>query len=143
MSQDPYQQNAYQQNPYQQNPYQQNPYQQNPYEFNTIPQSPYAPNYRPPGFNRHYRYSPYIYNRSYQLASNKAKDTKSKLAFYIEIELELFPGKTASMFQKSVIRCQSIFERIREAYADILGYQYRPGAMTDAYAYQYQTNKKK
>jgi hypothetical protein len=91
-----------------------------------------------PGFRRPYRYSPYRYNRAYQIASNKARDTKSKLAFYVEIELELFPGKTASMFQKSVVRCQSTFERIREAYADILGYQYRPGAMTDAYAYQYQ-----
>jgi hypothetical protein len=129
--------------PYQQNAYQQNAYQQNPYELNSYPQPPYRQNFRPPGFNRPYRYPPYVYNRSYQLASNKAKDTKSKLAFYIEIELELFPGKTASMFQKSVIRCQSVFERIREAYADILGYQYRPGAMTDAYAYQYQTNRKK
>jgi hypothetical protein len=118
--------------------------------------NPYPPvnpgYYAPPGFRRPYRYSPYHYNRSYQLAANKAKDTKSKLAFYIEIELELFPGKTASTFQKSVVRCQSIFERIREAYADIMGYQYRPGAMTEAYAYQYQnvnnsketnTNKKR
>jgi hypothetical protein len=137
----PYPQNPYPLNPYTQNPYTQNPYTSNPYTSNSYEQS----SYRPPGFNRPYRYSPFVYNRSYQLASNKAKDTKSKLAFYIEIELELFPGKTASMFQKSVIGCQSVFERIREAYADILGYQYRPGAMTDAYAYQYQnkTNRKK
>jgi hypothetical protein len=118
-------------------------YNSYPKNYNSYPQNynTYPP-FNPPGFNRPYRYSPNVYNHSYQFASNKAKDTKSKLAFYIEIELELFPGKSASMFQKSVIRCQSIFERIREAYANILGYQYRPGAMTDAYSYQYQTNRK-
>lgn len=113
--------------------YNQQPYYDEPYPA-MVPEY-YSP---VPGYRRPYRYEPYRYNRSYQLASNRAKETKSKLAFYIEIELELFPGKTASTFQKSVVRCQSIFERIREAYSQILGYQYRPGAMTEAYAYQYQ-----
>ena len=65
----------------------------------------------------------------YNVSQNKAKDTKSKLSFYITIELELFPGKSANLFQKSVIKCQSTFERIREAYAEIRGFQYRPSVV--------------
>jgi hypothetical protein len=65
----------------------------------------------------------------YNVSQNKAKDTTSKLSFYITIELELFPGKSANLFQKSVIKCQSTFERIREAYAEIRGFQYRPAAV--------------
>jgi hypothetical protein len=65
----------------------------------------------------------------YNVSQNKAKDTTSKLSFYITIELELFPGKSANLFQKSVIKCQSTFERIREAYAEIRGFQYRPSAV--------------
>jgi hypothetical protein len=69
------------------------------------------------------------------VSQNKAKDSKSKLSFYITIELELFPGTTANLFQKSVVKCQSTFERIREAWSDIFGYQYRPSPMSEAYAY--------
>lgn len=116
-------------------------YYQQPYYSETNPHV--VPEYYRPDYRIPYPYEPYRYNRSYQLASNRAKETKSKLAFYIEIELELFPGKTASMFQKSVVRCQSTFERIREAYSEIFGYQYRPGIMTEAYAYQYQNTNAK
>jgi len=101
----------------------------------------YPPNY-PPGFNKKNRYYPYNYTQSYKMAANKAKDTKSKLAFYINIELELYPGKSANSFQRSVVRCQSTFERIREAYAEIFGYQYRPAAMKEAYGYNYNLNNK-
>ena len=69
------------------------------------------------------------------IVQNKAKDQKSKLTFYIEIELELFPGESANIFQKSVVKCQSTFERIREAWADIRGFEYRPSPMNEAYAY--------
>ena len=69
------------------------------------------------------------------------KDQKSKMSFYITIELDLFPGKTPNTFQKSVVKCQSTFERIREAYADLFGFQYRPSAMSEAYAYNIKQNK--
>jgi hypothetical protein len=90
---------------------------------------------------------PYPYQNSYytrqqrvpyNVSQNKAKDQKSKLSFYITIELELFPGTSANMLQKSVVRCQSTFERIREAWADIFGFEYRPAPMTEAYAYNLQ-----
>jgi hypothetical protein len=72
-------------------------------------------------------------NIPYSVSQNKAKDVKSKLSFYITIELELFPGESANVFQKSVIKCQSTFERIREAYAEIRGFQYRPADMNESY----------
>ena len=75
------------------------------------------------------------YNVPYNVSQNKAKDQKSKLSFYITIELELFPGTSANMFQKSVVKCQSTFERIRESWADIFGFEYRPAPMTEAYSY--------
>lgn len=85
--------------------------------------------------NRMY-YQPYPspYPSPYQIQPHYlppviSKDTKSKLSFYITIELELFPGKTASALDKSVVKCQSVFERIREAWSEIFGYQYRPAPM--------------
>ena len=77
----------------------------------------------------------YERNVPYNVSQNKAKDQKSKMSFYITIELELFPGESANPFQKSIVKCQSTFERIREAYADLFGYQYRPAPMSEAYAY--------
>ena len=79
----------------------------------------------------------------YNVSQNKAKDSKSKLSFYITIELELFPGTSANLFQKSVVKCQSTFERIREAYAEIRGFEYRPSAMSEAYAYGNKKDDKK
>jgi hypothetical protein len=78
-----------------------------------------------------------IYRRRlpYNVSQNKEKDQKSKLSFYITIELELFPGTSANVLQKSVIKCQSSFERIREAWADIFGFEYRPSPMSDVYSY--------
>lgn len=103
--------------------------QMNPYNQMYLPsRSPYS--------------YPYYNQRRlpYNVSQNKAKDSKSKLSFYITIELELFPGTTANAFQKSVVKCQSTFERIREAWSDIFGYQYRPSPMSEAYAYGIQKN---
>jgi hypothetical protein len=105
--------------------YRGNMYQQN--QFNApYPQSPAA-----------YPYSPYPYPYPYpysRYGPTVNKDT-SKLAFYVELELALFPGKTANLLQKSVVQCQSTFEKIRQAYAEIFGYEYRPGAFNETYAY--------
>lgn len=79
----------------------------------------------------------YSYNKRlpYNISQNKQKDKKSKLSFYITVELELFPGTSANMLQKSAVKCQSSFEKIREAYADIFGFQYRPAPMSESYNY--------
>ena len=90
------------------------------------------------GYNPYQGYNKQMsrYDRTQNnIMQNKAKDQKSKLTFYIEVELELFPGTSANVFQKSVIKCQSTFERIREAWADISGFEYRPSPMNEAYAY--------
>ena len=106
--------------------------QMNPYMQNN---QMYLPSRSP------YSYPYYNQRRlPYNVSQNKAKDSKSKLSFYITIELELFPGTTANAFQKSVVKCQSTFERIREAWSDIFGYQYRPSPMSEAYAYGIQKN---
>jgi hypothetical protein len=76
----------------------------------------------------------------YNVSLNKAKDQQSKLSFYTNVELELFPGTSVNPLQRGLVKCQNTFERIREAWADIFGYQYRPAPMTEAY--QYQTAKK-
>jgi hypothetical protein len=80
-----------------------------------------------------------VNNQLQKYHSNK----KSKLAYYISIELELFPGTSANALQKTAMRCQSNFERIRESWADLWGYQYRPGALTEAYNYEHQMNVKR
>ena len=78
-------------------------------------------------------YLPNTYNQRipYNVSQNKSKDAKSKLSFYITVELELFPGTSANMYQKSVVKCQSAFERIRESYAELFGFQYRPAPMNE------------
>ena len=87
-----------------------------------------------------YRGNPY--NIPYNVSQNKAKDQKSKMSFYITIELELFPGTSANVFQKSVVKCQSTFERIREAWADIFGFEYRPSPMSSVYTEKKELEKK-
>ena len=101
---------------------------------------PYYDNYRfpsgpiPPN-NMYPPYAPYAPYPPQRPNPNFMNKFSSKLSFYVEIDLELFPGKSANMLQKSVVRCQSTFERIREAYADIFGYEYRPGTMNMADRY--------
>ena len=57
---------------------------------------------------------------------NETKNKQSKLSFYISIELDLFPGKSVNALQRSMVKCNGTFDKIREAYAEIFGYQYRP-----------------
>ena len=96
--------------------------------------------YMVPNYN--YRYN-YGYNQKplpYNVALNKAKDQQSKLSFYTNIELELFPGTSVNPLQKSFVKCQNTFERIRESWAEIFGYQYRPAPMVEAYEYGLKPN---
>jgi hypothetical protein len=57
------------------------------------------------------------------------------LSFYVSVELNLFPGKTANVLQKSMVKCNGTFDKIREAYSEIFGYTYRPKP------YSYKPNK--
>jgi hypothetical protein len=87
---------------------------------------------------RGFSYQNYYLNKygvPYDALQNNAKKQKSKLSFYTTIELELFPGEPANLFQKRVVKCQSTFELIREAWADIFGFEYRPAPMIEPYVY--------
>jgi hypothetical protein len=113
------------------------PPQQYPIQNYNYPRQNYPPqNY--PIQNYNYPYIPY--NPSYNMVQNKEKVQKSKLSFYITIELDLFPGTSVNMSQKHMVKCQSTFERVREAWTDIFGFQYKKAPMIEAYSYQ--NNKK-
>jgi hypothetical protein len=94
-----------------------------------------------PGINYGYPRPQYNQQPYYQQPyRSNIKELSSKLAYYISIELELYPGTSVNPLQKSALRCQNTFERIREAYSDIFGYQYRPSALKEAYGYNYYNN---
>lgn len=50
----------------------------------------------------------------------------SKLSYYIVIDLELYPGESIPIGEKAVLACQSRYEKIRQAYAQLFGIQYQP-----------------
>lgn len=75
------------------------------------------------------------------LEKYKSNKDESKFCYYINIELELFPGTSVNSLQKNAIKCQGRFEKIREAYSDLFGYEYRPGILKEAYSYQSQPIK--
>jgi hypothetical protein len=82
---------------------------------------------------------PYMYQNPsvpYSNYVNKMKETSSKTAYYIDIELEVFPGKNITPAQKLEVKCQSAFENIREAYANLFGYEYRPSELRQDYTYR-------
>jgi hypothetical protein len=116
---------SYNQIPYNQIPYNQQPYgQQQPYG----PQQPYG--------QMPYNPQAQLLNMNQYAHSNRALELTSKLAYYVSVELELYPGKSVNTIQMAAVKCGSTFERIREAWAEIMGYQYRPGTMDESYAYQ-------
>uniref|UniRef100_A0A6C0KXD7 OTU domain-containing protein n=1 Tax=viral metagenome TaxID=1070528 RepID=A0A6C0KXD7_9ZZZZ len=61
-------------------------------------------------------------------ASNRISvENDSKLSYYVIIDLELYPGKEGiPLSQKAVLSCQTRYEKIRQAYANLFGLQYRP-----------------
>ena len=82
------------------------------------------------------------YNHNFQY--NLTKEGKSKLSYYITVELELYPGTNIGTIKKYAMKCQSSFERIRKSLADLFGYQYRPLEIKEAYGYEaeYDANEK-
>jgi hypothetical protein len=93
-------------------------------------------------------YDPYAqqnldyYNHNFQY--NFAKENKSKLSYYITVELELYPGTNVSAVKKYAMKCNNTFERIRKSLSDLFGYQYRPRELKEAYEYEanFETNEK-
>ncbi len=119
--------------------YNQNAFQQNPYIYNPF----FNPFFNPNQNNLQNRYVPLQPNIFYSLV--KEKDQKSKLTYYVTIDLDLYPGTSANPLQKSAVLCHSRFEEIRHAFADMFGYIYRPSTTgsTVSYEKQYKDDKKK
>jgi len=80
----------------------------------------------------------------YNFQYNFAKENKSKLSYYITIELELYPGTEVGAIKKYSMKCNNTFERIRKSLADLFGYQYRPRELKEAYEYEanFEANEK-
>ena len=125
-------------NPYPGNPYPGTPYPGTPYPGNPYPGTPYAPGSPYPGIPNSTlpvnQYNTDYYN--HYLQYNIAKENKSKLSYYITIELELYPGKSVGTVKKYAMKCQNTFDKVRKAWADLFGYEYRPTEVTEAYAYE-------
>jgi hypothetical protein len=59
--------------------------------------------------------------------SNQYTSDESKLSYYVIIDLELYPGKDGiPISQRAVLSCQVRYEKMRQAYANLFGIQYRP-----------------
>jgi hypothetical protein len=72
---------------------------------------------------------------------NKALELESKLAFYVNVELTLFPGTSVNPLQKASALCSARFEDIRKAFTEIVGLEYRPRPLVDNTSY-YNKDKK-
>ena len=73
---------------------------------------------------------------THNLQYNFLKENKSKLSYYITVELDLYPGTEVSGIKKYSLKCQSTFERIRKSLSDLFGYQYKPLEIKEAYEYE-------
>jgi len=126
-----YGQPAYGQQQYGQPPYRQPPYGQLPYGQLPYGQLPYGQQQSSDYYQHNFQY-------------NLAKENKSKLSYYITIELELYPGTDVGKIKKYAMKCNNTFEKIRKSLADLFNYQYRPRELKEAYGYEmeYDANEK-
>ena len=119
---------------------------------NALPYKPYTPynsynpyKYRP--YGEYEPYNPYGYNlplkQSMYHSLVRENDQKSKLTYYVTIDLDLYPGTSANALQKSSVLCHSRFEEIRHAYADMFGYIYRPSTLGSTYSYEKEYKEEK
>jgi len=136
--------NEYQQQQYYEPYYQQSYYNQEPLTYNNTQQYPYfnQPQTYNPYYNNQYNqqqyynepqtYNPY-YNQYYQqqnpIIEVREKKTKNEsfLTYYVEVDLTLYPGKSIPLEDYSSLICQFKYEKIKESWAELFGYQYAPG----------------
>lgn len=53
-------------------------------------------------------------------------ENKSKLSYFIIVDLELYPGDSIPLIKQPVIACHIRYEKIRQAFAEMFGLLYRP-----------------
>ena len=73
---------------------------------------------------------------------NRAMELESKLSFYVNVEVDLFPGTSVSPLQEASALCSSRYNRIRESLAKIFGFSYMAAPLDESYAYQGQKESK-
>ena len=112
-------------------PYQQQMPLQAPMPYQMTGPVPY-----PPLAGQMYPYQNNMDFYTHNLQYNFLKENKSKLSYYITIDLDLYPGTKISGIKKYSLKCQSTFERIRKSLSDLFGYQYRPLEIKEAYEYE-------
>jgi len=76
--------------------------------------------------------------------SNEYTQDESKLSYYVIIDLELYPGKDGiPLSQKAVLSCQVRYEKMRQAYANLFGIEYRPNEFIPSTAKKYKKDENK
>jgi hypothetical protein len=118
-------------------PYRNNYPQPPPYGYNypqpqyNYPQKPYRNNYPQPQYNYPYQkpygynYPPYGYNYP-QYGYNKNKNIQeNQLAYAINIDMELYPGKSLTDEQLKNSKCHSKYNAVRKAYSEFTGRPYK------------------
>ena len=140
------QQQPYLQQPYGQQLYGQQPYGQQPMSYGQ--QQPLYPSLNPFQRQQPIPYGQQLINPLDQITYakqmsyyNKALELESKLAFYVNVELTLFPGTSVNPLQKASALCSARFEDIRKAFTEILGLEYRPRPLTDNSYYNKELEK--
>ena len=73
---------------------------------------------------------------------NRAMELESKLSFYVNVEVDLFPGTSISPLQEASSLCSSRYNRIRESLAKMFGVSYMAAPLEESYAYQTQKESK-
>ena len=97
---------------------------QYPYNYNQYNYNQYNPNqYNPNQYNPN-QYSPNQYNPLGSLVNQNDEGDRSKLAYYITIDMELYPGKTIKPEESSRLKCRQRWNSVRKAYAEFTGIPY-------------------
>jgi hypothetical protein len=115
------------------NPRVMNPRLMNPRLMNPELMNPYMNPYGQQGMINPLQQHTYAKQMSYL---NKTLELESKLAFYVNVELVLFPGASVSPLQKASALCGSRLGDIRKAVSDLFGFEYYQKPIDDAYIYQ-------
>jgi len=76
--------------------------------------------------------------------SNQYTSDESALSYYVIVDLELYPGKDGiPASQRAVLSCQVRYEKIRQAYSNLFGLEYRPNEFNSSIYNPKKTSNKK
>ncbi len=82
---------------------------------------------KPYYFNYPMNYETYKNLNRYNVSGSK--DGISNLSYFINMDIDLYPGEDITNYDKVKGKCNTTFEKIRKSWADIFGYEYRPSGI--------------